>query len=201
MIDTTSLSAEDAVEECRRAEEAGGDVAWLHPGDLSAGALAEQLRRLDELAVPYTVTPGVPYAAAATAALGAGLSSSDMPSIALTGGIGPGWTVPAAETLQALARSGASLAVHLPAEAVSQLVEALMPLHGGEVPVSVIDGLAGPSQQITRGTLATIVERIDPSVAERIVLVLVGKGHAAPEASHAPQPDADRPRRHRRRGA
>ena len=48
----------------------GHDVARLHSGDLSIySALAEQMRRLDELAIPWDVTPGVPAFAAAAAAL------------------------------------------------------------------------------------------------------------------------------------
>ena len=45
-------------------------MARLHSGDLSIwSALAEQMRRLDGLGIPYTVTPGVPAFAAAAALL------------------------------------------------------------------------------------------------------------------------------------
>ena len=49
----------------------GQDVARVHSGDPSLyGAIAEQMRRLDALGIPYDVTPGVPAFAAAAAALG-----------------------------------------------------------------------------------------------------------------------------------
>ena len=44
----------------------GHDVARVHSGDPSLyGAIAEQMRRLDRLGIPYDVTPGVPAFAAA----------------------------------------------------------------------------------------------------------------------------------------
>ena len=53
------------------AHAAGQDVARLHSGDLSIySALAEQTRRLARRGIPYTITPGVPAFAAASAALG-----------------------------------------------------------------------------------------------------------------------------------
>ena len=57
------------------AHAAGQDVARVHSGDPSLyGAIAEQMRRLDLLGIPYDVTPGVPAYAAAAAALKAELT-------------------------------------------------------------------------------------------------------------------------------
>ena len=59
------------------AHEDGRDVARLHSGDPSVyGAIAEQMRRLGALGIPFDVTPGVPSFAAAAAALGRELSSA-----------------------------------------------------------------------------------------------------------------------------
>ena len=53
---------------CAAAHARGEDVARLHSGDLSIySAAAEQMRRLDELGIPWDVTPGVPAFAAAAA--------------------------------------------------------------------------------------------------------------------------------------
>ena len=48
IVDTAPLSLDEIVAECRRATDAGQDVARLHSGDLSIwSAIGEQLRRLD----------------------------------------------------------------------------------------------------------------------------------------------------------
>ena len=65
------------------AHERGEDVARLHSGDLSIwSAMGEQLRRLDALGIPYTITPGVPAFAAAAAALGRELTLPEVGAIA-----------------------------------------------------------------------------------------------------------------------
>src|SRR6201989_2308352 len=61
IIDTEPLSLDEIIAEMTRATEAGEDVARLQSGDLSIwSALGEQMRRLEALQIPYTVTPGVP---------------------------------------------------------------------------------------------------------------------------------------------
>src|SRR5690606_17780366 len=71
VINTAPLSLDEIIDEMQRAHAAGLDVARLHSGDLSVwSATGEQLRRLRELDIPYTLTPGVPSFAAAAAALG-----------------------------------------------------------------------------------------------------------------------------------
>jgi len=70
LVDTAPMSLDEIVAEFEAAHHAGRDVARLHSGDLSVwSAVGEQLRRLDALGIPYTLTPGVPAFAAAAAAL------------------------------------------------------------------------------------------------------------------------------------
>ncbi|HEY8213416.1 MAG TPA: SAM-dependent methyltransferase, partial [Methylocystis sp.] len=70
IVDTAPLSLDDIIAEMQKAHDAGLDVARLHSGDLSVwSAVGEQMRRLDALQIPYTMTPGVPAFAAASAAL------------------------------------------------------------------------------------------------------------------------------------
>src|ERR1700735_3247313 len=73
IIDTAPMSLDEIVAEFKQATDEGRDVARLHSGDLSIwSALGEQLRRLEALHIPFTVTPGVPAFAAASAGLGGG---------------------------------------------------------------------------------------------------------------------------------
>src|SRR6185437_13314520 len=59
IVDTAPMSLDEIAAEFARAHSAGQDVARLHSGDLSVwSAMGEQLRRLDGLGIPYTVTPG-----------------------------------------------------------------------------------------------------------------------------------------------
>ena len=76
VIDTAPLHLDEIIAEIKTAHEAGKDVARVHSGDPSIyGAIAEQMRRLDQLGIPYDVTPGVP-AFAATARCARGSTAS-----------------------------------------------------------------------------------------------------------------------------
>src|SRR5260370_15858046 len=71
IVDTAPLTLDEIIGKIAAAHEAGLDVARVHSGDPSLyGAIAEQMRRLDALGIPYDITPGVPAFAAAAAALG-----------------------------------------------------------------------------------------------------------------------------------
>ena len=70
VIDTAPLHLDEIIAEIAAAHAKGHDVARVHSGDPSLyGAIAEQMRRLDELGIDYDVTPGVPAFAAAAAVL------------------------------------------------------------------------------------------------------------------------------------
>jgi precorrin-4/cobalt-precorrin-4 C11-methyltransferase len=58
IVDTSSLTLDEIIDEMARAHAAGHDVARVHSGDISLyGAIAEQMRRLDALGIPYDLTP------------------------------------------------------------------------------------------------------------------------------------------------
>lgn len=70
VVDTAPLHLDQIMDEIANAHAKGFDVARVHSGDPSVyGAIAEQMRRLETMGIPYDVTPGVPAFAAAAAAL------------------------------------------------------------------------------------------------------------------------------------
>lgn len=59
LVDSSSLTLDEIIAEMEAAHVQGLDVARVHSGDPSIyGAMAEQMRRLDSLGIPYDVTPG-----------------------------------------------------------------------------------------------------------------------------------------------
>ena len=106
IVDTAPMSLDEIVAEFEAAHRAGHDVARLHSGDLSVwSAVGEQLRRLDALGIPYTLTPGVPAFAAAAAALKRELTLPEVAqSLVLTRTSGRASAMPPRETLPAFRR-------------------------------------------------------------------------------------------------
>lgn len=175
IINTAPLSLEAIIEEMRGAHAAGLDVARLHSGDLSVwSAMGEQLRRLQALAIPYAITPGVPSFAAAAAALGQELTLPGVAqSLVLTRTPGRASAMPDGETLANFARTGATLALHLSIHNLERVVAELEPFYGSDCPVAIVWRASWPDERVVRGTLATVASRVDDGM-QRTALILVG---------------------------
>jgi precorrin-4/cobalt-precorrin-4 C11-methyltransferase len=176
IIDTAPMSLDEIIAELVRATNAGEDVARLHSGDLSIwSAFGEQARRLDELGIPYTVTPGVPAFAAASAALRRELTAPELAqSLVLTRTQGRASSMPESETLRAFAAARSTMAIHLSIHALERVVAELLPAYGPDCPVAIVYRASWPDEHILRGTLATIGEMVAAAELERTALILVG---------------------------
>ncbi|WJS85174.1 precorrin-4 C(11)-methyltransferase [Paracoccus sp. TOH] len=179
IVNTAPLDLDQIIAEIAAAHRAGQDVARLHSGDLSVwSAMAEQLRRLRELGIPYDVTPGVPSFAAAAAALGAELTLPGVAqSVVLTRTSGRASAMPEGETLANFAATGATLAIHLSVHVLDRVQAELIPHYGADCPVAVVFRASWPDQRIIRATLGGL----DPGIGEgeRTALILVGRALAA----------------------
>ncbi len=181
LIDTAPLTLDEIEAEYLRAHEAGQDVARLHSGDLSIwSAVAEQIRRLERLGVPYTLTPGVPAFAAAAAALGRELTVPEVAqSVVLTRLSGRASKMPAGETLEAFAATGATLAVHLAIHALDQVIAKLLPFYGADCPAAVVVRASWPDERIVRAPLGELAAAFAADPVERTALILVGRSLSA----------------------
>jgi precorrin-4/cobalt-precorrin-4 C11-methyltransferase len=177
IVDTAPLTLDQIEAELVAAHAKGLDVARLHSGDLSIwSAMGEQLRRLDGLGIPYSITPGVPSFSAAAAALGREMTLPEVAqSVVLTRTSGRASSMPEGEKLAAFAKTGATLAIHLSIHALPRVVEELTPHLGGECPVAVVYRATWPDEKIMHATLATIEALVAQAPVERTALIIVGK--------------------------
>lgn len=176
IIDTAPLSLDEIVAEIKAAHDAGKDVARLHSGDLSIwSAAGEQIKRLEALGIPYTMTPGVPAFAAAAAALGQELTLPEVAqSLVLTRTPGRASAMPPTERLSTFAMTRATLAIHLSIQSIDRVVSELLPAYGAECPAVVVARASWPDQEIVRATLGTIVGAVGQTGIDRTALILVG---------------------------
>jgi precorrin-4/cobalt-precorrin-4 C11-methyltransferase len=199
IVNTAPMSLDEIEAEFVSAQEQGLDVARLQSGDLSVfSALAEQLRRLDQRGIPYTLTPGVPAFAAAAAALGRELTVPEIAqSVVLTRIPGRASRMPEGETLAAFAATGATLAIHLAIHALDRVVSELIPFYGADCPVAVVAHASWLEEKIVRGTLGDIPSKLAAEPIERTALILVGRALAAEDFRDSALYDADYRRRFR----
>jgi len=177
VVDTAPLDLDQIVAEIEAAHAAGHDVARVHSGDPSLyGAIAEQMRRLDALNIPYDVTPGVPAFAAAAAALSTELTLPDISqTVVLTRTAVRSSSMPEHENLATIGATRATLAIHLSVNNLAHVVRELSPLYGEDCPVVVAYRVSWPDQAFVRGTLADIRAKVKEAGFTRTALVLVGR--------------------------
>ena len=201
IVDTAPLSLDEIEAEYVAADAAGLDVARLQSGDLSIySAVAEQIRRLERRGISYTLTPGVPAFAAASAVLGRELTVPGLAqSLVVTRVSGRASAMPAGETLAAFGATGATLAIHLAIHALDKVVAELAPLYGPDCPVAVVVEATRPAERVIRGTLGDIAVRVAAEPVERMALIMVGRALAAGDFRESALYDAAYQRRFRGR--
>jgi precorrin-4/cobalt-precorrin-4 C11-methyltransferase len=199
IVDTAPLSLDEIDAEFAAAHTKGFDVARLHSGDLSIySALAEQLRRLRQRGIPYTLTPGVPAFAAAAAALECELTVPEVAqSVVLTRVSGRASQMPEREKLATFAASGTTLVIHLAIHAIDTIVNELTPFYGADCPAAVVVQATTPAELILRGTLADIAAKTAAAKIERTALIMVGPALATEDFRDSALYDADYRRRFR----
>ncbi len=177
IIDTAPLHLDEIVDLMAAASDAGENVARLQSGDPSVyGAIAEQIRRLDALGITWDITPGVPSFAAAAAAIGRELTLPEVSqTVILTRTAVRASAMPEGENLADLARTGATLAIHLSVNNLARVVRTLVPVCGGDCPVVVAFRVGWPDELLIHGTLDDIRDKVKQARITRTALILVGR--------------------------
>lgn len=195
VIDTAPLHLDQIIDEIVAAHTAGHDVARVHSGDPSLyGAIAEQIRRLRALEIPFQIIPGVPAFAAAAAALGQELTVPELAqTVILTRTAMKSSGMPEGEDLATLGQSRATLAIHLSIRNLLHVERELTPHYGADCPVVVAYRVGWPDQSFLRGTLSDIREKARAAKLTRTALVFVGRVFEAAEFPDSALYDAAMP--------
>lgn len=173
--DTASKHLDEIIDRIQIAYRNHQDVARVHSGDPSIyGAIGEQMRRLDEMGIDYEVIPGVTAASASAAMLKREFTLSGVTQTVIYTRYGSKTPMPEKENLDALARHGATLAIHLGVSHIHKIVKVLEPHYGADCPVAVCYRIGWPDQDHVTGTLADIVPKVRAKKITRTALILVG---------------------------
>lgn len=175
--DTAPMHLDEIIAEMKSAHDRGEDIARVHSGDPSIyGAVAEQMRRLDRLGIPYDMVPGVPAFAGAAARLATELTLPEISqTIILTRTSGKASAMPESERLEVLGASKATLAIHLSVRNLAYVEEALTPHYGADCPVIVIYRATWPDEEIIVTTLSAMRARVREEKLTRTALIFVGR--------------------------
>ena len=177
VLDTAPMHLDAIIAEIEAAHARGDDVARVHSGDPSIyGAVAEQMRRLDTLGIPYEVVPGVPAFAGAAARLATELTLPEISqTIILTRTSGKASPMPPRESLEILGQSGATLAIHLSIRNLGYVEQALTPHYGSDCPAIIVYRATWPDEEIIVTTLSEMKARVREEKITRTALIFVGR--------------------------
>ena len=177
VLDTAPMHLDAIIAEIEAAHARDDDVARVHSGDPSIyGAVAEQMRRLDTLGIPYEVVPGVPAFAGAAARLATELTLPEISqTIILTRTSGKASPMPPRESLEILGQSGATLAIHLSIRNLGYVEQALTPHYGSDCPAIIVYRATWPDEEIIVTTLSEMKARVREEKITRTALIFVGR--------------------------
>lgn len=176
LIDTSHMNLDSILAEFKIASKNNLDVARLHSGDLSIwSAMGEQIRRLKEEKINFSITPGVPSFSAASAVLENEFTLPEVTqTVILTRTAGRATKMPSDESLDNMGRIGATLVIHLSIQNIENIIKKLIPYYGENCPVAIIYRASWPDQKIIKGNLLNIIDKI-PKELKRTALIIVSK--------------------------
>ncbi|MFK4441612.1 precorrin-4/cobalt-precorrin-4 C11-methyltransferase [Caballeronia udeis] len=175
VVNTADLHLDEIIALLEAAHARGQDVARVHSGDPSLyGAIGEQIRRLNALAIPYEIVPGVTAAAACAASLGCEFTLPGISQTVILTRFATKTSMPEGEQLADLARHRATMAIHLGVRHIERIAADLIPHYGEQCPVAVIFRASWPDEEKVLGTLADIAGKVLEKGIERTALIVVG---------------------------
>jgi precorrin-4 C11-methyltransferase len=177
---TSGMTLDPIVDRMVEAARSGMVVARVHSGDPGVyGAVAEQLARLEDAAVPWEIVPGVPSPMAAAAALGCEMTVPGVTQSIVFCRVAGRTPMPEGQDLRAHARPGVSLCVFLSAGYGAEMVAALRAGGVGDgTPAVIAEKVSWPDERISWGTVGDVERRLHELGVRRHALVLVGPAFA-----------------------
>jgi precorrin-4/cobalt-precorrin-4 C11-methyltransferase len=180
VLDSSGMTLDEIVAVLVAAHAADHDVARVHTGDPSIfGSTGEQMRRLEQLGIPYEIVPGVSSFSAAAAALGKELTLPELSQTVILTRAEGRTPMPAGEKLAELGKHGATLALFLSITLLDEIAAALIPCYGGACPVAVVHKASCPDQLIVTGTLADIKAKVKAAGIRTQSMIFVGRALTA----------------------
>lgn len=175
VYDSSKMCLEEMSVVYKEAMSCNRDVARIHSGDPSIyGAIQEQMRVLDELAIPYEIIPGVSSFVAAAAVLKQELTLPGVTQTIVITRMEGKTPLPEKERLGALAIATPTLCIFLSIDKIEEIAQILIPHYGGDCPAAVVYKATWPDQKTVCASLTDIAEKVKRQAIHKSALILVG---------------------------
>lgn len=181
--DSSGMTLSEVITVIMDSIAAGKSVVRLHTGDPAIyGAIQEQMEALDRLGIDYQVIPGVTSAFAAAAALKQELTLPELSQTVIFTRVEGRTPVPERESLERIAAIGATMVIYLSVGMIEKVVaQLLLGAYTPDTAAAIVCKASWEDEQIIRGTLADIAEKVRAAGIDRQALIVVGDVLAARE--------------------
>ena len=177
VYDSSGMTLNEVMDTMVQAVHAGKMVVRLHTGDPAIyGAIQEQMDALRSQQIAFEVVPGVSSFLAAAAALRQEYTLPEVSQTVIVTRAAGRTSVPEREGLRSLAAHQSTMCIFLSVQMLADVVRELGA--GGyaeDTPMAVVQKASWPEQKIVRGTLATIVEKVQQAGIARTAMIVVGR--------------------------
>jgi precorrin-4/cobalt-precorrin-4 C11-methyltransferase len=177
-ISSIGKDLEELVPLMRDAYREGRNTVRLHSGDPSIyGAALEQMDALEQENVPTYFVPGVTAAFAASATLRTQLTLNDVANhVAFTRPQGTTLSEEEDHISEFVGMGDVTTCLYLGTHAVSETMDRLLEDgHDPDTPVVVVYHASWPDEDVIRGTIATIGDRLEQASYRASALVIIGE--------------------------
>ena len=170
------MHLDEVIDVIKKADANGRSVVRLHTGDPSIyGAIREQMDRLDEVNIPYRVTPGVSSFCGAAAALRAEYTLPDVSQTVILTRLAGRTPVPEKESIESLATHNATMVIFLSAGMLDELSQRLIQGgYSGDTPAAIVYKATWEDEKVVRCTVAELHEAAKKNGITKTALITVG---------------------------
>ncbi|MFC6989041.1 cobalt-precorrin-4/precorrin-4 C(11)-methyltransferase [Haloplanus sp. GCM10025708] len=177
-VSSVGKDLEELVPLMAEAYEDGRTTVRLHSGDPAVyGAALEQMDALEANGVPTYFVPGVTSAFAASATLGTQLTLNEVANhVAFTRPQGKTLSEEEDHISDFVGFGDVTTCIYLGTHAVAETMDRLLDDgHDPETPVAVVYHASWPDEDVIRGTVGTIGEKVEAAGYRASALVVIGE--------------------------
>ena len=170
-----SMDLNETTESIRKGVSEGKLVARVHTGDPSIyGAIAEQIRELKKLDIEYEIIPGVSSVFATAAALESELTLPEISQTVIITRPEGRTPKPKGESISSLSKHHGTMCIFLGVGMIDEVVEELLVGYEKTTPVAVVKKASWPDEEIVKGTLENIADKVKQAGFKKTSMIIVG---------------------------
>lgn len=176
LYDSAGMTLEEMEVVFQKAKDLDVDLVRLHTGDPSIyGAIREQMNSLDRMNIEYEVVPGISSFQAAAATLKTELTAPEVSQTIILSRTSGRTPMPEKEELEHLAQTRSTLCLFLSVHKMAVVADELAKWYGSDCPIAVVFHASWPDEQVIRGTLTDIAEKVTEAGIKKTAMIVVGQ--------------------------